>query len=119
MASSAGKFVIRSFSAIRGAAAWGTASAASILKCSSGMRRLPNLNASSLEAGKEIVDFLPDFRATRKPRPVHADQPNQSLPLIHGDDVVLRRGAHAVNQKGLNIRFHGFERWMRSGDLRP
>src|ERR1700722_2771391 len=104
---------------MRGAAAWGTASAVSILKCSSGMRRLSYLNASLLEAGEEVIDFLPHFRPAGKPMPVHADEPYQPIALIHRDNVVLRRGAYAVDQKGFNVRFHGFERGMRSGDLLP
>ena len=50
---------------------------------------------------------------------MHADQPNQPIAFIHGNDVVLVRGAHAVDQKSLNVCFHGLQSRMFRGYLGP
>src|ERR1700733_6258993 len=110
---------MRSFAEMSGAAAWGTASVASILKCSSGMGRLPYFDTSRLQAGKEAMDFLPDFRPAGEPTPVGADQPYQPITLIYGNDVIFRRRAHAVDQKSFDIRLHLLQRGMLSRNVRP
>src|SRR5271156_3635040 len=112
IASDAGRFVMRSFKAIRGAAACGTASAASIWKCSSGIALY--LNASRLQISEEVVDLLPHLCPPGEPTPVHADQADQPIALIDRSDVVLCRRAHTVDQKGLDIRLH----LLQSGMLR-
>src|ERR1700733_1670431 len=108
---------MRSFKAIRGAAAGGTASADSILKCSSGMGTFPYFDDACLQVGEEVVDFLPHFRSAREPTPVHADQAHQPIALIDRSDVVLCRCAHAVDQKGLDIGLHLLQSRMLRCDL--
>src|SRR5271155_3222990 len=106
---------MRSFKAIRGAAACAMASAASIWKCSSGIALY--LNASRLQLGEEVVDFLPYLRPPGEPTPVHADQADQPIALIDRSDEVLCRRTHAVDQKGLDIRLHLLQSGMLRGDL--
>src|ERR1700722_3132342 len=114
-----GRFVMRSFSAIRGAAACATASAPSIWKCSSGIDGLSYIHASGLQVGKELMNLFPDFGSTREPAPVHANQSNQTITLINRNDEILCRRSDAVDQEGLNIWLHLLQGKMLRSDLRP
>src|ERR1700760_4789266 len=119
MISSSGRFVIRSFRAISGVAAWATASAASIAKCSSGMGWLSDIHAPGRQFPEEPVNFLPDFRPARQPVPVHTDQSHQSIALIDGRYEIQGRHRNPVYQERLHILLHRLQRWMLSRDLLP
>src|ERR1700732_1975860 len=110
---------MRSFSAIKGAAACATASAPSIWKRSSGIDGLSYIHATGLQVVEELLNLFPDFGSTREPAPVHANQSNQAITLINRDDEILCRCSDAVDQEGLNIRLHLLKCGMLRGDLCP
>src|ERR1700760_748706 len=119
MISSSGRFVIRSFRAISGVAAWATASAASIAKCSSGMGRLSDIHAPGRQFAEEPVNLLPDLRPAREPAPVHADQSHQPIALIDGHNEIHGWHRNPVYQERLHILLHRLKRWMLGRDLLP
>src|ERR1700745_71560 len=92
MISSHALFMTRTLNDSSGAAANWTTSALSIVSCRSGMGALFVEPRSLLEPGKKRGNLAPDFRAAGKPAPVGADQPNQLVALIDGNQVILGRG---------------------------
>src|SRR5258708_1947954 len=124
MTSSARALAIRALHAHNGPAAYRTPSALSTVNRRSGMRALMSEAGSLLERRKERANLAPNFRATGESAPVRADQPDELIALIDGDEVILRGGrspgmANAVNEQGRHIGFHLAQNWIGVNDVGP
>src|SRR5580704_279942 len=124
MTSSAESFTMRILNAISGAAAYGTASALSTVNCKLGMHALASDSRSLPQCGKESSNLPPDFRATRQPVPVHADETNQLVALIDRDEVILRRlrtsaKPNPIDEQGSHVGFHFVQDRVRLNNVRP
>src|ERR1700733_7018524 len=105
---------MRSLNASSGAAAYGTTSAPSIVRTSSGMLALATDPGATLQRAEECADFAPHFGAAGKPAPVRADQSDQLVTLIDRHQIIFRSDTGSVvpdaidEQRGY-IRLHHFQ----------
>src|ERR1700693_5523221 len=100
---------MRSFKASNGTAAYGTASAPSIRKLSSGMHGLRLAAAPVLQFGKETLYLFPHLGAAGQAFPVQADKADQAITLINRRQETFPCGAHAVDQQCFHISLHGLQ----------
>src|ERR1700723_2342096 len=109
-----GLLAMRSLNASSGAAAYGTTSAPSIVRTSSGMLALATDPGAPLQRGEECADFAPQLGAAGKPAPVHADQSDELVTLIYRHQIIFRSDTasivpDAVDQQRGYIRLHRFQ----------
>src|SRR5580658_5882527 len=111
--------------ASRGVAAYGTTSTLSTWKFRSGIRLLDFLNAGfRSQLGEELLDLLPHFRPAAKTFPVRANQPNELVAFVDGDDRVhcatsSARMADAIHQQRFDVRLHLVQRRIFARDFVP
>src|ERR1700683_4951878 len=111
---SLGLLAMRSLNASSGAAAYGTTSAPSIVRTSSGMLALATNPGATLQRAEECADFAPHFGTAGKPAPVHADHSDQLVTLIDRHKIIFRSHTgsivpDAVRQQRGYIRLHRFQ----------
>src|ERR1700719_5346125 len=78
-----------------GTAAYCITSAPSTVSCRLGMCALTAESSSLLERSKESGDFAPNFGAAGESAPVRANQTDQLVALIDGNEVILSRSVAA------------------------
>ena len=80
---------------------------------------LRHIDAARLQFREEAVNLVPNIGSTGEAPPVHADQSHQMKALVDGNDVILRRHTHAIDQKRLNIGLDCLQCRMSVGYLCP
>src|SRR5271156_3559874 len=93
---SLGLLAMRSLNASSGAAAYWTTSAPSIVRTSSGMLALATDSGAALQRSEKCADFAPHFGAAGKPAPMGADQSDELVTFIDGDQIIFRGDRTAV-----------------------
>src|SRR3712207_2969426 len=68
---------------------------------------------------EETRYLLPDLPAAAQTPPVHPDEANQAVALVHGDQEVLSRPPHAVYQERLHVTLHLLEERVAPLQLLP
>src|SRR4030081_162246 len=100
--------VIRTLRARVGVTAKVTTSAPSTAKSRSGIPgwRLADPLGPGFDVLEEAVDQLPDLGAAGQSPPARSDQTHQLIAAIDGDQVVVARASHPVDEQGLDVRLH-------------
>src|SRR5580658_7686403 len=120
---SLGLLAMRSLNASNGAAAYGATSAPSIERTRSGMLALATDSGAALQRGKERADFAPHFGAAGKPAPIRADQSDELVTFIYGDEIIFGDRtavvANAVDEQRGHVRLHRFQDGISLFDIVP
>src|SRR5271156_1424660 len=93
---SLGLLAMRSLNASSGAAAYWTTSAPSIVRTSSGMLALATDSGAALQRVEERANFAPHFGAAGKSAPMGADQSDELVTFIYGDQIIFRGDGTAI-----------------------
>src|SRR5580658_6022 len=91
-----GLLAMRSLNASNGAAAYGTTSAPSIVRTSSGMLVLATDSGAALQRVEERANFAPHFGAAGKPAPMGADQSDELVTFVYWNQIIFRGDRTAV-----------------------
>src|SRR5450432_2643100 len=115
---------MRTLKASSGAAAYGTTSAPSMASCSSGMGSLFRNAGPALQSSEKCINFAPHFGATRKSAPVGANQANEFVAFVDGDEKVFRGSSAAgvadpIDEKSGDVRFHSIQDRVGFDELGP
>src|SRR5580693_3386506 len=107
-----------------GVAANCTTSAPSVVSRRSGMRALTAQSSALLQPGKKCANLPPHFRAAGKAAPVGADQSDQLVAFIDGDQIILGRRSlsntpDTIDQQCAHVVLHPAQNWIRLHDVGP